>query len=107
MKLNLGAMNRIITVEQFTATGQADSGEPAGSWGTYTQLYAEVIFVGGRERYVGYGRQASVTAVFYTRYDDGITPDMRIDLDGSKYGIEYVNEIGLREGLEIRARVLT
>ena len=109
MRLKLGRMNRKITIEQWTDASPAQdaAGEPQGTWTTYATAWAEVMWVGGRERFIDYGRQAEVTAVFLVRSEGlgDITAAMRIDLEGTKYDIEYINEIGMREGYEIRARV--
>lgn len=104
MRLDPGKMNRSITIQQFTAAtpAQDDAGEPLGTWTTYATAWAEKYDVGGRERFQASERQAEVGSVFKIYYDSGITHKMRISCDSVVYNIRYINEIGYRDGLEIR-----
>lgn len=105
MRIDPGKMNRHITIEQFTAATPAQdaTGEPSGTWTTYTSAWAEKYDVGGKERFMGSERQAEVSSVFRVYYDSGITHAMRIVCDNINYDIQWINEIGYRDGLEIRA----
>lgn len=106
MRIDPGKMDRLITIEQKTdaSPAQTTTGEPSFAWATYKQLWAQKLDVGGRERFAAAGRQAEVETVFRTRYESGVTERMRISLGGVYYDILFINEIGRREGLEIRAR---
>jgi SPP1 family predicted phage head-tail adaptor len=105
MRIDPGKMDRLITIQQETADSppQDATGEPSASWTTYAQHWAQKFDVGGKERWLPSGRQAEVNTVFRIYYDSGVTHAMRISLDSVTYDIQYINEIGRREGLEIRA----
>ena len=98
-------MQWLLTIQQGTADNppQDTTGEPSVTWTTYATAWAQKIEVGGRERFLPSGRQAEVDTVFRLYYDSGITHSMRISLDNVLYDIKFINEIGRKDGLEIRA----
>ncbi len=103
MLIDPGKMDRLITVQR-RVENRTGTGEAQYTWVTYTQLWAQLMDVGGRERYLPSGRQAEVSTVFRTYFDEGITETMRILYDGVYYDIRYLNRIGYQEGLEIRCK---
>lgn len=103
-----GRMDRQITIQQLTADSPAQNayGEPSETWTTYATVWAEKLDVGGRERFQSSGRQAEVDTVFRMHYRTGITNKMRIYYNSTAYNILYINELGRKQYLEIRATAM-
>ena len=103
-----GRFDRRITIQQLTADSPAQDafGAPSETWTTYVNCYAEKLDVGGRERFQASGRQAEVDTVFRLHYQSGITNKMRIYYNSTAYDIVYINELGRRQYLEIRATAM-
>jgi SPP1 family predicted phage head-tail adaptor len=103
-----GRFDRRIVIQQLTAGTPAQDayGEPSETWTTYANAWAEKLDVGGREKYQTSGRQAEVDTVFRIHYQAGITHKMRIYYNSTAYNILFINELGRKQYLEIRATAM-
>lgn len=98
----LGSMRQRCTIQQVTETQDA-AGQPVVSWSdVWTDEPCEFIPTGGNETMRGRQLEAGTKAIFRVRYRSGYTPEMRIQYDGTNYGITYVNQVdGLRRYIEL------
>ncbi|MGP4690633.1 phage head closure protein [Agrobacterium cavarae] len=103
--LNIGNMDRRITVERETET-VAPSGSVVKSWTTVATVWAEVLQQSASEFFTGYGEAEIGTVIFRVRYRPGITTADRVTYDGTAYGIKEIKELGRRDALELRGEAL-
>ncbi len=66
-------------------------------------LRAEMISPSREEFFRAYGQSEELSVIFRTRYVAGVTTADLIELDGQRFDIKQVAEIGRRKGLELRA----
>lgn len=104
--LNIGMMNRSITIERETET-LSPSGDPRKNWSPLATVRAELIQQSANEFITGYGEAQTGTVIFRVRYRPGITTADRVTYDGIAYGIKEIKTIGRRHALELRGEALT
>lgn len=99
--MRAGRMDRRITIERMTTS--ADSmGFPSPTWSTHKTIWAEVVWMGGKEMLQTSREVTKETALFRVWYVDVTTHD-RINYDSKTWDILTIKEIGRKEGLEITA----
>ncbi|UIJ96236.1 phage head closure protein [Sinorhizobium meliloti] len=103
--LNIGNMDRRITIERETETVRP-SGSVVKAWATVATVWAEVLQQTDSEFFTGYGEAETGTVIFRVRYRPGITTADRVNFDGQPYGIKEIKELGRRDALELRGEVL-
>ncbi|CUW88430.1 phage head closure protein [Rhizobium pusense] len=104
--LNIGMMNRSITIERKTET-VSPSGDPRETWTPVATVRAELIQQTASEFFTGFGEAETGTVIFRVRYRPGITTADRVTYDGTAYGIKEIKTIGRRHALELRGEALT
>jgi SPP1 family predicted phage head-tail adaptor len=104
--LNIGMMNRSITIERETET-VSPSGDPRKTWTPVATVRAELIQQTASEFFTGFGEAETGTVIFRVRYRPGITTADRVTYDGTAYGIKEIKTIGRRHALELRGEALT
>ncbi len=103
--MRAGDLDRLITIEQPTETIDA-YGAPIQSWTTLAaNVPAQVSYDNGSEYFAAGQMNARIDAVFKIRYRSDLTTKMRISYGGETYDIKFLNEIGRREGYNIKAVV--
>ena len=103
MPLNAGLLNRRVTIQMRVASRDASGGVVE----TYTEratVWADARPMSGREVVAAGNLVASEMIEFTLRHRDDVEPTDRIVMDGRVFAIDYIAEIGLREGLRIVAR---
>jgi SPP1 family predicted phage head-tail adaptor len=103
--LNIGNMDRRITIERQTETVKP-SGSVAKVWQALTTVWAEVIQQSASEFFTGYGEAETGTVIFRVRFRPGITTADRVNYDGTAYGLKEIKELGRRDALELRGEAL-
>lgn len=103
--LNIGMMNRRITIERQTETVKR-SGSVVKAWTPVATVKAELIQQSATEFFTGFGEAESGTVIFRVRYRPGITTADRVTYDGIAYGIKEIKTIGRRHALELRGEAL-
>lgn len=103
MKLQIGKMDRRITIEQPTET-QGSMGETLTTWSTFAEVWANAYSGSGREFVAARQINAEVSMQFQIRYIAGITATMRILYDGAYFDIDRISEVGRRERIDIFAK---
>lgn len=100
--MNIGNLDRFITIVQSTQTGKEDNGELIFTDSDFHECFARIERVGGNERLEGDKITATNKVRFTIRLKEGITEDMRITYKGENYDIIEIQELG-REGLWLTA----
>ncbi|RFB95350.1 head-tail adaptor protein [Rhizobium leguminosarum bv. trifolii] len=103
--LNIGAMDRRITIEREMETVKP-SGSVVMTSAPVATVWAEVLQQTASEFFTGYGEAETGTVIFRVRYRPGITTKDRVTYDGTSYDIKEINELGRRDGLELRGEAL-
>jgi len=103
--LNIGMMNRRITVEREAETVMP-SGSVVKAWTPVATVRAELIQQSAHEFLTGYGEAETGTVIFRVRYRPGITTADRVTYEGTAYGIKEIKTIGRRHALELRGEAL-
>ncbi len=103
--LNIGNMDRRITIERATET-RKPSGDTLKAWTPVATVWAEVLQQSANEFFTGYGEAETGTVIFRVRYRPGITTADRVTYAGTAYGLKEIKEIGRRNALELRGEAL-
>ncbi|UXT48174.1 phage head closure protein [Agrobacterium tumefaciens] len=103
--LNIGNMDRRITIERETETVKP-SGSVVKAWTPVATVWAEVLQQSASEFFTGYGEAETGSVIFRVRFRPGITTADRVTYDGTAYGIKEIKEIGRRDALELRGEAL-
>jgi SPP1 family predicted phage head-tail adaptor len=100
--IKAGNLNRRITIEQYTSALNA-YGESLITWAPVTTVWAQLRQAKGTENVEAAQLTAVSDKIFWIRYRTGLNEKMRVLYDSQYYDIKEINEVGTREGLEIRA----
>ncbi len=103
--LNIGQMNRRITIERETET-VSPSGDVSKVWAPIATAWAEVVQQSASEFFTSYGEAETGTVIFRVRYRPDITTADRVTYAGTTYNLKEIKEIGWRDGLELRGEAL-
>lgn len=98
-----GKLDRRIALQEKTASKDALGGLTE-SWVTIANVWAQYLTGGGSERFSSAQIYAETQARFRIRWMASITPEHRIVYDGKEWDILSVDEIGRKEGIEIKAK---
>jgi SPP1 family predicted phage head-tail adaptor len=105
--MNAGLMDEIVTVQQFSTTTDANTGEKIRSWSTYTTAWARVQEAeSGSESVDSDRREHKQTVTFTMRHDAGINTKMRIVWEGKNYNIENIADLSRRMYLKIQTELV-
>ena len=90
--MNAGMLNKRITIQELTAGSptQDTFGQPSESWTTFSEVWAAVEPIQGREFWAQQQVQSEVTVRIRLRYLEGVTTQMRVSYAGKIYAIESV-----------------
>lgn len=99
--MDSGKLNRRIELQSPTHTLDA-MGSNVTSWAMWAEPWAMVEYKGGGETFDAERRVAVQNVEITIRYRAGVTPEMRVKLDGKDYKIHDVAEIERREFLLLR-----
>lgn len=100
--MNIGPLDRLITIEQATIT-RNDTGGEIRTFNTFITCWAHVLSLGGNEKIMDDAFQAFNITTFYIRYQAGITEKMRIVYNSINYDIKSIIEHERRSFLQIKA----
>lgn len=101
--MNIGKLDRRITLERLEQSVDTSTGEPVESWVPFATVWAAYMPVSGNEPFTASQRYAEVTTRFRIRYHPQFTPLDRIAFEGKHYDVVEVLELGRKAGQEIRA----
>lgn len=97
--IRMGNRNVWVVIERRDPDAKdPDSGEPLPdedprAWVTFTEFFASVEPLRGREFWASQQVQSEVTHTIRTYYVPGITPAMRAKVDGRVFNIEMVRNL--------------
>lgn len=102
--MHVGSRDRLITIQSPTDSENSEGGVTK-SWSTGTQVWAEVIQIGGRELFKHEKVTAEVDTLFRIDYLE-FTPARRdrVVYNSTNYNIYNIRELGYAEAWEISAR---
>ena len=102
-KVNIGDLNKRITIQNFT-TIINDSGFEVNSWEPFKTVWASANNLSGREYFAAQAVQAENTLKFLIRYTKGISTDMRILFEEKFYNITFIDDVKYsKKFIEIKA----
>lgn len=105
--MNAGDMDRRLTLHLVSTFDDGLSAVEIFTPGP--TVWASKTEVSDAERWRAGQVQASVTTRFQVRYSPttaGLTPQDRVECEGTTYNITAIKEIGRREGIEITGAAL-
>lgn len=100
MAINIGRMDRRITIQQFTSA-QNSAGEPIETWTALATVWGSKMDITGRERFTSQQQLEEETTVFRIRYRSDVTVKMRLVCETKTYRIDAIAEMGRRRALDI------
>lgn len=94
---------------QILSTAKSSFGSSAETWGVFKNVWAQVSYLQGDERFAAAEVTATVDITFKIDYIAALlvplaTKNYRIKYNGNLYNIIYAAEVGRREALEITAK---
>jgi SPP1 family predicted phage head-tail adaptor len=107
MILQIGKLDRRITIQQLTKGVGEDYGEPTETWSDWVTVWANVYSGAGREFEQARQVNAEIDTQFQIRWRPGILATMRILYDGRYYDIQRIQEVGRRDRLNIWTKART
>lgn len=98
--MNIGALDRKITIQTNTQSKSATTGEVTYAWSTLASVWATVTYPRGgtdRNEATEQARETTTTPVEFTIwYRTDVTEGMRILYDSEYFNIMRVNKVGQR-----------
>lgn len=88
---NSGGLDRRIEIQR-ASEGPDSFGQVLQTWVLHAEVWAKFEPLGGGEGFTAEQRSSRASAVFTIRYRTGITPRMRVKMDGEVWEIETVSE---------------
>lgn len=103
--MQLGALDRYITIQQATVSQDA-SFQEIKTWSTFAQTWAGKTDIRPRDRFGADQVIEEEVTTFRMHWISGVTTEMRIVDDGKTYEIIGVVELKRRAGLDVNARAM-
>lgn len=101
--MQAGQLDQRITIQALT-DGQDAYGHLTQAWSDLVEVWAQYMPGAGNEKYAAAGVYAETQGRFRMRWRAGITVEHRVRFDGRNYDILAVDEIGRRDGLELKVK---
>lgn len=98
-----GKLDRRIVIQGLTVT-QDDYGGEVDAWATLATVWAQWLPGAGSERFTAASVYAEAHGRFRIRWRSDVTTKHRVTYDGKEFDILAVDEIGRREGLELKVK---
>jgi SPP1 family predicted phage head-tail adaptor len=92
INIEVGQLRHRVDVEFYTET-QDTAGQPIKNWALYSQRWAAVNDLRGKELFAAQERFATATTEIVMRYFNGLNATMRILHAGTIYNILHVNDV--------------
>lgn len=99
--MKAGLLDRFVRIERATETLDA-AGAPSLVWTAIGTVRAQLVGTETEEFLRGAGAASEAVVVFRTRFLSGVVVSDRVIHGGVAHNIKAVQEIGRREGLELR-----
>ena len=96
-----GSLDRRVTIERETVTGEDELGQPIKTWATWETRWMSKRDVTARERFRAQQPLAEETTVWEARDIPGLLTTDRLLYEGQTYNIDGIAEMDRRAGIEI------
>lgn len=103
MSTRSGALNRRIDIYAVSTTQDSRGGAEESLTLVHQSIAAQVRELRASEMMSQGGETAQITRAFIIRYRSGITTNHVIKYQNQEYDIESINELGLKDRLELGA----
>lgn len=100
--MRAGKLTRVIFIDRL-ATDRDENFEPVTTWTNIATLRAEVLQHAVEETEAENGERDADAITFRTRFFSGLSTADRVRFMGRTYNVKGWTEIGIRDGLEIKA----
>lgn len=87
-----GKRRHLLTIQTAVLTNTED-GAATETWRTFARTFGFIKPVGGAERFIAGGQQATSTHTITIPYLAGITPSMRATYNGRTFSFQSVNNV--------------
>jgi SPP1 family predicted phage head-tail adaptor len=104
--MQVGALDRRLTIQAFTTTRDPESNEEIQTWADLATVWANRRDVSAREFFAAGARNTEQVSLFTIRWRPGLTSTLRVIQDGQTFGITGVSEIGRRQYLALQAKAV-
>lgn len=101
--MQAGKLDRRITIQSATLIDDGYGGQ-VETWGDVATVWAQFLPGGGNERFASAQVYAETQARFRIRWRAGLSPKNRVLFDGKAWDVLAVDEIGRRDGIELRVK---
>lgn len=91
--MDIGRMNRRITLQYQNGWDMDDEGNAVPKWDDFATVWANIRPLRGREYFEAAAVNAETTVKMLIRYRPGITPDMQVVYNGKIYNIQAVIDV--------------
>ena len=102
--MEIGKMDRRITIQVLTQGVGSDYGEPTQNWNDWLTCWANVYYGGGREFEAARQLNAEISIQFQIRYVAGLSNTMRILYEEKYFDVDRFDEVGRRNRWNIWAK---
>lgn len=93
MRVNIGRMNRRITIQYQAGLDEDEEANTEPRWEEFATVWAAISPLRGREYFAAAAVNAETTVRFRIRYRSGVSPAMRVLYNGKKYDIKSVIDV--------------
>jgi SPP1 family predicted phage head-tail adaptor len=100
-ELEIGKLDRLITIQALTQSTGTEYSEPLESWADWAKVWANVYSGAGREFEMARQITAEIDTMFQIRYRSGVVDTMRISYDGRIYDIYRIQEVNRKRRLNV------
>lgn len=105
---SIGAMDRLVTIQQLTETRDSVSKAVKLTWSTLGTAFMSARPLRGRERFTAEQLSAPVDTVWQTHHREDLDPEIvdvpksrRLLYRGRTHEIVSASHVGMREGIEL------
>ncbi|OAN53892.1 hypothetical protein A6A04_13450 [Paramagnetospirillum marisnigri] len=103
--MDAGRLDRRVTIQALTTSSDALGGVTE-TWADLATVWAQFLPGAGKEAYSAAAVHAEAQARFRIRWRSDVTTVHRVIYDGKAWDILAVDEIGRREGLELKVKAV-
>ena len=104
--MHIGGENRKITILVETVVKDSDTGEKTKTWATLADVWAEVVWAGGKERFDAEQKIADKFARMTIYYRTDVDHKNRVSYGGDEYEIVGFKEMKYKQELELSCEVI-
>lgn len=104
--MRAGELNHRITVQNYTAVVDPNTGYREQTWADFASMWADVRHLSGTSVIAGGAEHSKVQASARIRWREDITPAMRVVYNGKEYAIEAILPGHKREHVDLLLKLV-